>query len=338
MVDGNDLGEFAASEWGEIHLWFSSDPDGGRGNHQGMDALPLPDQIRPVSSIDLVSLVSADGTPVVAGSFVNGCDDVPEPPQPIDEDFTDLCPATDAMAAGNVGWLVWDDGTEQLMVSASPLEPSASYQIMVDGVDLGFFDANEGGSLWVDFSSNPVFEGQVQLPPEVQPVTSIDVVQIFDAQGTLIVAGSFSEPCSMEWNFESDGTGLCDGEGSQGGDSWWWVSTLNGQVIEENLVVVFWETEEGMTYSVEVDGINLGEMTPFEIWDGYVSVLNLGTFGDAPIPDELSPISGIDNVQILDGDGQVVVSGSYSDPCSGNGSGDGGGNRHEHHNGHHSAN
>ena len=326
IVDGHDLGAFTTSDWGGIQLWFSSDPTGAHGNRPGMDVLELPDEIRPVSSIDLVSLVSPDGAPIVAGSFVDGCDDIPEPPMPIDEDFTDLCPAIEGLAAGNVGWIMWEDGTEQLMVTAFPLEPNAAYQIIVDGFDLGFFEAFEDGSLWVDLSSNPTFDGQFQLPEGVQPVSNIDVVEIRDAQGATIVTGSFSEPCSMEWIFESDATGLCDGAGLHGGDSLWWIGTLNGTVIEESLAVIFWAVEDGMTYSVEVDGFNVGEMIPLGRWDGLVFVLNLGDYGDAPIPDELRPISGIDVIQILDGNGQIVVSGSYENPCGGdNPAGDGDG-------------
>ncbi len=317
IVDGHDLGAFTASDRGDIFLQFSSDPSGGGGPGQGGDFLPLPDEIQPVSSIDQVSLVSPDGAPIVAGSFIDGCGDIPDPPVPVDEGYTQLCPATANMAAGEVGWITWDDGTEQLMVAAFPLEPDASYQIIIDGFDLGLFDVDRDGSLWVDFSSDPIFAGQVPLPEDVQPVSNIDVVEIRDAQGTVIVAGSFSEPCSMEWDYEADATGLCNDADGHGGDSWWWMNTINGHAVEEGLFVFFWEAEDATTYSVVIDGIDIGEMAPIYGRDSLVLVLNLGNPGDEPIPDELSPISGIDIVQIFDGAGQLVVSGSYSESCSG---------------------
>ncbi|MEN8164525.1 MAG: hypothetical protein ABFS37_10385, partial [Acidobacteriota bacterium] len=317
IVDGHDLGAFAASDRGDLFLHFSSDPSGGGGPGQGGDVLPLPAEIRPVSAIDQVSLVSPDGAPIVAGSFIDGCDDIPDPPLPVDESYTELCPATDGRASGEVGWFIWNDGTEQLMVTAFSLEPESSHQIIVDGFDLGFFDADEGGSLWVDFSSDPIFAGQVLLPEEVRPVSDIDVVEIRDAQGTLIVAGSFAEPCSMEWDFEGDATGLCNDAGGHGGDSLWWMSTIDGHVIEENLFIIFWETEDAMTYFVNIDGVSIGEMMPIFGDDNVVVGLTLGGPGDEPIPDELSPISGIDSVQVFDGAGRLVVSGSYSEPCTG---------------------
>ncbi len=326
IVDGHDLGAYTVSGQGHLGLYFSSNPDGGGGQGDfpglGLDALPLPDEIRPVSSIDLVSLVSPDGAPIVAGSFVNPCD-LPDPPLPVDEGYTDLCPVTTTMATGQVAWIEWDNGEEQLMVAVYLAEPAELYEIIIDGFDLGDYEANQDGFLWVDFSSDPAYDGQILLPDAVRPVSNIDVIEINNSQGTTIVAGSFSEPCGMEWEYESGYTGLCDAVGQQSGHAWWWINRLNGQVLEEAFEVFFWQAVDQMTYSVEVDGLDVGEMVLGDWWDD-VLVLGLGTRGQPPVPDELSPISGIDIVRILDENGLEVSAGSYLNPCSEDESGGGG--------------
>ncbi len=345
IVDGVDLGAYEASDRGEIDLLFSTDPDGGWGpfaghgdGHGGMDGevLPLPDEIRPVSSIDAVSFVDENGDAVVAGSFVEGCDDIPDPPDPpqiVDEGSTDLCPATADFVMGETQWLVWEDGTEDLMVAAYDVEPEAPYTILVDGIDLGTYAADEWGTLWVSFSSNPEFDDQVQLPSAVQPVSGIDVVQVVDQDGATVVAGSFVEPCSVEWEYDADSTGLCGVDGYPVGDAWWGIETINGYTIDESLWVIFWQAADGATYTVEIDGVDLGEMTAMEAWDGYVYVLGLGEAGDGPVPDELSPVSGIDGVRILDESGVEVAAGSFSAPCGGDQDPGGNGNGPMYHGG-----
>ena len=315
VVDGHDLGAYTTSDWGDLNLFFSSNPNGG-GNPSHGDPLLLPDEISPVWEIDQVSLVAPDGTVVLEGSFVNGCTG-PEPPMPVDEGFTELCPATSEPVRGEVAWLVWDNGAENLMVAAHSLVPETPYSIVVDGHNLGSFDTSPDGGLWVDFASDPIYPDQVPLPSVVRPVSAIDAVEIRDAQGLTLAAGSFADPCSVEWEVQSDSTGLCAGDGSHAGDSSWWMELVNGEIVAQNISVVSWQADQGMTYSLEIDGIEVGDMIPLHWWGGLLHILNLGDYGDLPLPSDLSPVSGTDVVRVLDENGLEVATGSYSLPCIG---------------------
>lgn len=329
VVDGHDLGTHDVSEWGELYLLFSSDPDGvnfprdNPGVPPGDQALPLPDEIRPVSAIDAVSLVPPGGDAVVAGSFSDPCEppEPPDPPQPVDEGYASLCPTTQDAVSGDVYWVVWDSGVEGLMLSAWPVTPYETYEIVIDGFNLGAFEGDEGGFLWADFSSSPEYDGQLLLPEEVQPVTDIDIVEILDGDGAVVSRGSFSEPCSLQWDLETAETGLCDVDGNNVGLSSWWISSVNGDVVEKAFEVVYFTGSDNVVYSVTIDGIDVGDME-FGWWNNPLLMLSLGTPGNSPVPQELRPISGIDTVRIFDGD-DVVAEGSFLEPCTGIGTGGG---------------
>jgi len=302
-------------------LLFSSDPDGEARGHQGpMDGpfdgnvLPLPDGLSPVSYIDAVSL-SAGDVVAVAGSFVNGCD-FPDPADISDEDFTQLCAFSDPAYTGEVAWQVWDDGVESLQIMMAGAEPDTDFEIRIDGNSLGNYRSDEGGMLWVAFSTDPQFDDELPLPETIRPVSSIDVVEILDATGATMVVGSFSEPCDVDYEYDAGATELCStAEGYVNGTVVWMNMSTENTVVSQTIFIDLWDYEAGMTYTAEIDGIEVGTLQEMDWWGDALGLV-IGDGGDVALPDGLDPVSAIDLIRILDGNGTEVSSGSFSDPCS----------------------
>jgi hypothetical protein len=332
IVDGTDLGTFEVDSGGTLFLRFSSEasePGSGHGHHH---PLPLPDSIRPVSDIDLVDLV-VDGIAVLSGSFQDGCEP-PEPPLPVDDDATDLCP-TDASAAtwGEASWIVWDNGSEQLIVYAGGFMPATPLTLTVDDVDLGTFDASTWGDLFLvfgDAAGAPGHDGfpwgdqSLPLPDELRPVSGIDRVTVA-IDDVIVLDGSFAEDCVPPEEPEpvdEDFTLLCptDLESVAFGEAHW-IEWSDGN--QEFRVHAF-GGDVGGALSLAVDGIDLGT---FDIGPGgFLSVLfttDIATPGDrphdggeivVPLPEELTPVQDIDQIIVAGTDGPLLE-GSFSDPC-----------------------
>ena len=313
VVDGHAVATLTADDWGGV--WAAFGTMAGR-----PDLLPLPDAIRPVRAIDLVSLESA-GSALVAGSFVTPCEP-PQPPQPVSVGSTTLCPVGGVAATGDVLWTVWEDGLEELYVSMMIPDPTASYELVVDGHSLGSFSAEREGFLFLQFSSNPLWEGQLLLPDAVRPVSAITAVELRDAAGTPVAAGNFADPCVVELETTGEVTGLCAGDGIQLGAAGWWRLSLDDTTLDEGFQVMVWPTDPAAAFTVVVDGVWVGDLSPVPWWPGTLG-LTLGPLGGAPIPPELLPLDAVDRVEILAADGSAVASGSFDLPCAGGGGDDG---------------
>ncbi len=305
-VDGHDLGVFTADEWGGLYLSFSSDPAAGA-------QLPLPDEIRPLDGMDLVGL-AVDGAVALAGSFSQPCTPEP-PPEPVATGYTQLCPQGASLASGDVYWAVWEDGLEELSVSAYSLPAGTSLELVVDGASLGTFTTDSWGYLFLSFASEPRWEGQLTLPAEVRPLAEVDVVLLRDAAGAAVVAGSFAEPCSVQPEYQGSTTGLCGGDGTGFGVAGWWTAAVNGQQVAEGVDLMLWPEDAAASFEVVIDGVDVGAPVVQEWWPGTL-VLSLGTLAPLPVPPELEPVSAIDVVQVLGADGAVVYQGSFSNPCA----------------------
>ena len=304
MVDGHNLGAYPVDEWGGLYLEFASNPAGDW-------QLTLPAAIRPVSGIDQVSLLVGGGT-VLEGSFSDPCGPSP-PPVPIDSDSTLLCPQGDVPSSGDVIWAAWDDGSEELYISAYFLAADTGYELVVDGFSLGTFTADSWGYLSAAFASTPQWDGQLLLPQEIQPVSEIDVVELRDAGGNAVAAGSFSSPCTETVVIGGSSTGLCGGDGVIYGMASWWTASLGDITVAEGIDILLRSPDSSTGYHAVIDGIEVGDLEP-RPWEGSL-MLSLGTYAEAPVPPELEPVEGIDIVQVLTADGAVAYQGSFAEPC-----------------------
>jgi len=319
LVDGTSLGTFTVDDWGDLFLGFASDS-----TYPGV--LPLPDAVRPVSEIDEV-ILAAGGGYVLAGSFSDPCDDWVEPPQPVESAWTPLCGDSATQARGDAMWAVYDNGAEELWVSAMGLAPGLELELLVDGHSLGTFTTDDWGDLILGFASDSTHPDLLPLPDAVRPVSEIDQVAFVNSDGVLL-QGSFSEPCEGggPGNGSGDTTTLCGPDGEVLGVASWWQMAMGDATAEEAIEVFGWTTDPFSAYDVVIDGIHAGrvESDPGGMW-----MLLLCTSGCEPIPPELSPVSDIDHVVVLDSAGEAVMEGRFSAPCAESGDGGpwpGGGN------------
>ncbi len=303
-IDGQFLGSYPSDDWGSLWVSFSTTSAPGQ--------LPLPEEIRPVSGIDQVALDVA-GTVVGSGSFSEPCTP-PPPPMPVASGGTLLCPQGALPSSGDVYWSVWDDGYEELYISAYFLTAGADYELVVDGFSLGIVAADSSGSFFASFASTPQWEGQLPLPPEIRPVSGIDAVELRDAGGSVVAAGSFSSPCTDTVVVGGSSTGLCGGDGVMYGMGSWWTASLAGATVAEGIDILLWPPDSSVSYHAVIDGVEIGELEP-RPWEGSLA-LSLGTSAPRPVPPELEPVEGIDLIQVLTADGAVAYEGSFSEPCT----------------------
>jgi hypothetical protein len=303
-VDGHPLGSFPSDDWGSLWVAFSTTGASGQ--------LPLPEEVRPVSTIDQVALDRA-GTVVGSGSFGDPCTP-PPPPMPVESGSTLLCPLGAQPASGDVYWSVWDDGYEELYISAYFLVAGAEYELVVNGFSLGGFAADDWGYLFASFASDPQWDGQLPLPAEIRPVSAIDAVELRDATGGAVAAGSFSSPCTDTVVISGSSTGLCGGDGAVYGMGSWWTASLAGTTVAQGIDILLWPPDSSIVYRAVIDGVEVGELEP-RPWEGSL-MLSLGTSAPRPVPPELEPVEGIDLVQVLTADGTVAYQGSFSEPCT----------------------
>ncbi len=317
-IDGRVVGSYTADDAGTLILDFCTDPD-----TLGCSA-PMPDAVGPVAAIDVVRLVGSDGSAVLSGSFSDPCDGTGgwTPPTPVDMDQTPLCAADGGDAMGVAGWTVFENpDAEAFGVFASGLEPGIAYRLVVNGTDAGSWTADSWGEVMIDLCTDPDTLGCSEpLPDALSPVSAIDTVALVGPAGEAVVAGSFSEPCDPSsgggggFDADADVTGLCDAAmGLETGQAGWTRTEGEDGSAEEQIGVVYIPFSGGGTYTVVIDGVTAGTM---DASFGVGELVLSSTGWPNPLPPELSPVDGIDVVQILDENGSVVAEGSFSNPCS----------------------
>ena len=195
-VDGNNIGAATAqstsSKGGYLEVEFSSDGTGDQ---------PLPQAVRPVTSIQHVELRDQTGQVVLQGDFQAGGGNIGGGDDNGGEDDNgggddnggdeirkevDMVPTgVDPNAEGRVR--ARTRGTrDDLDIDAKKLDPIAPYMIFVDGHFLGTFTTDSTGEMELDWSS--VDAGDMPLPPEIRPVINIRRVEIRDQSGTVVLS------------------------------------------------------------------------------------------------------------------------------------------------------
>jgi hypothetical protein len=144
-----------------------------------------------VSGIDVVEL-RADDIAVAAGSFSNPCTQTVV----FAEGSTGLC-GSDGAVYGMGSWWTATLGetsvAEGINILLWPPESSVGFHAVIDGVEVGALEPwSWQGSLILSLGTS----SDAPVPPELEPVEGIDVVQVLTADGAVAYQGSFSEPCT----------------------------------------------------------------------------------------------------------------------------------------------
>lgn len=177
VVDGLQIRSgLIASAFGGLELEFSTEP--------GSDRFALPPELNPVSNIRHVELRDAEGRTVLRGDFASvagGGTQVAEREIPLAP--TGILPQAEGRARIQI-----EPQRQELRVVADYLEPSATYRIVVDGIDLGAV-ASSSGFFRVEFTSDGT-SGRT-LPPQLIPVAKIRRVQVLNLAGQVVLQGDF---------------------------------------------------------------------------------------------------------------------------------------------------
>lgn len=309
VVDGNIIvagtsgsgARAVASNFGTFKIEFSTRPGS---NHE-----PLPAALNPVTAIKLVEVRDQLDRVVLSNSF--------GAPQPGDDSVIEKeANLTSSGSARGSARAEIEAERQKLRVEARNLQSGAAYQIVADGVNLGSFTA-QSGAFRIIFTSDGS-SGHL-LPASLQPVTRIVRIAVLDQAGQTVLEGTFQ---SGGDDFGGGG-GDDNGGGGGGGGGSTQISkeaTLNPTGVDadakgkvklkvdsskEELEIEGDKLNDNTAYTVVVDGFLLATVTT----DGSGSFkLKLNT-DSGTLPPEVRPVSNIQQIQVWDGQGRMVLAG-----------------------------
>jgi subtilisin family serine protease len=297
IVDGVEVASADTNSLGSLKLEFSTEP-----GH-----LPLTGPLNPVTrikhvevrdSIDRIVLQGDFGAPgTVGGSSV--------------EKEIKLISTGALPGVGGKARIEIEPEREQLRVEAEDLIAGASYQVVVDGVNLGPGVA-EGDYLRLEFTSDNS-SGRL-LPPSLRPAFNIKHVELQEPSGRVVLQGDF-QPGGGNIGGGDDGggsdidkeasfarTGIDpDAEGRV---------RLRASSSREELEIEARDLNSSAQYVIFVDGASLGVFRADD--DGELKLSFSTESGDLPLPPEVRPVGNIRRVEIRTISGEVVLSADFS--------------------------
>ncbi len=192
-VDGVDLYTLLTDSAGDAAVRL--------GDNGGAEA-PVPSGIPSAADLTTATVTDPSLAAVLEGAFVTqGAGGGPASPS-IYEERIDLTDVTGGTAEGVAKVERHADDKQEFGTWATGLMPEESYSVVVDGFTAGVVttDASGQGSLELETPStdNP-------LPPEMQPIEDLRLVEWADSAGETILSGSFTG-VSDQGDGEDDGT------------------------------------------------------------------------------------------------------------------------------------
>jgi hypothetical protein len=183
-VDGVNLSQ-EGSRNGYLKVVYTSDGSSGR---------LLPVALRPAINIRHVEVRNLNGEIALQGDFQPGTGSTGGggggTPATVTREarFNRIGGDPDAEGKAKIRS---EEGREEFGVDLSKLEAGAVYKVVVDGFEIGSFQADGSGSLKRGWSSRTE-DGWLPLPAQIRPVTGIRRVLIRTASGAVILAAEFS--------------------------------------------------------------------------------------------------------------------------------------------------
>ena len=230
-------------------------------------------------------------------------------------------------------------GTQQdLEVETQQLQPHGVYKIVIDGNVIvgGAGDPNRElarasnyGTFKIEFSTAPS-DDHLLLPAILNPVTGIQKVEVRDSQDRVVLSNTFAAPApapggggaSVEKEATLNPTDLIPQARGN--------ARAEVEPEREKLRVEADGLSSGASYSIFADTVGLGAVTA---QSGYLRVeFTSDGSSDSILPAAITSVTLIQAIEIRNGAGQVVLSGTFQ--AGGNdfggggngGGGDGGGN------------
>lgn len=181
VIDGFHAGSILTNAHGRGLLYLST--------RDIPAAEPLPEELRPVTELGLVQVLDAGGVAVLTGHFDDARRFGRGGGEGVYTATAVLRDALDRPTGLSLAFL--REQRQDLHVAVWHLQPLAEYTIAVDGRDLGVVSTDRGGAGRVMYSTEAVGDAR-PLPEEFMPVSSLLLVEIKDAGGTVVASGSFT--------------------------------------------------------------------------------------------------------------------------------------------------
>lgn len=216
---------------------------------------------------------------------------------------------------------------QEFEIEAQGLQPNTAYRLVVDGNPINAGSeavASNYGSFKIEFETSPSGHDHISLPSTLNPVTSIKLVEIRDAQDRIVLANTFGAPqpgggVSIEKEARLTSTGQAKGK-----------ARAEIEPEREKLRVEADKLQSGAVCEIFADGISLGTAVA---QGGYfrVEYTSDGSSG-LVLPQSLRPVTKIQQIEVRVS-GQVVLQGAFQsggnfgggDDNGGGGGGDDGG-------------
>jgi hypothetical protein len=223
---------------------------------------------------------------------------------------------------------------QEFEIEVELLQPRAAYKIVVDGNvivdgasggDPNRLRANTSnfGTFKIEFSTIPS-SNHVPLPAALNPVTLIKLVEVRDSQDRVVLANTFGIPQpggggELEKEAKLTSTGQAEGR-----------ARAKIEAEREELRVEGEDLQSGVAYSIVADGVTLGSVVA---QSGYFRAeFTSDNSSGRLLPAALRPVTKIQNIEVRDPSGQVVLQGTFQagggdfgDDDGGGGDDDGGG-------------
>jgi subtilisin family serine protease len=323
-LDGTGDARGVSSNFGNLKVEFSTLASG---NH-----VPLPAPLNPVTGIRHVEIRDASDRLVLQGDFgvASGGGSGQFVEKKVNLVATGVLPQASGEAKVEV-----EPEKQELEIRADGLTPGVAYQIIADGITVGTrtaqSDSDNQGFFRVKFRSDG--GGDLPLPAALQPVTGIRRVEVRNPSGQVVLQGDFQAGSGDDSGGGGDGGGDGDrggddngggggdGDGGGGGESVDKDIDLSRTGVDpdaegrvrvrvnggrEELEIRLEGLNRNANYTIIIDGFTLGNFRTDS--DGEIRVEYDSQDGPPP-PPQLRPVSNISHVDILDGAGEVVLSG-----------------------------
>ncbi|HET9531598.1 MAG TPA: S8 family serine peptidase, partial [Blastocatellia bacterium] len=200
MVDGVEVARTTTNSLGYFKLEFSNEP-----GH-----LPLAGPLNPVTNIKHVELRDSEDRIVLQGDFGQAGS---VGSSPLEKETRLVSTGAQPGVAGRARIEI-EPEREELRVEADDLAQGITYQVVVDGVNLGTITPHDD-YFRIEFTSDGS-SGRT-LPPSLRPAFNIKRVEIQDLSGLVILQGDFQPGGGNIGSGGSGGSGDDGGGGSGGG-------------------------------------------------------------------------------------------------------------------------
>jgi len=307
IVDGVEVARADTNSLGSLELEFSTEP-----GH-----LPLTGPLNPVTGIKHVEIRDSLDRIVLQGDFgrpgsVGG--------SPVEKEIS--LDSTGALpGAGGKARIKVETEREELRVEGEDLAAGATYQVVVDGVNLGSGTA-QGDYLRLEFTSDNS-SGRL-LPPSLRPAFNIRHVELQELSGRVILQGDFL-PGGGDIGGDDGGGGGGDDGGGGGGNNVDKEASFTRTGVDPDAEGRVRARANGSREDLEIDAKELDSLTQYVI---FVDGVSLGIFrtdddgelklefstesGNWPLPPEVRPVGNIRRVEIRTVSGAVILTADFS--------------------------